>query len=49
MDEALGVGGTAGMFGYGGLCAKVIQGGVMRAGDEVIRLALQDRQGSLEF
>lgn len=42
MDEALGAGGTAAMFGYGGLCAKVIQGGVMRAGDKVIRLALQD-------
>jgi MOSC domain-containing protein YiiM len=42
MDEALGAGGTAAMFGYGGLCAKVIQGGVMRAGEKVIRLALQD-------
>lgn len=42
MDEALGVGGTAAMFGYGGLCAKVVQSGVMRAGDKVIRLALQD-------
>ncbi len=49
MDEALGAGGTAAMFGYGGLCAKVIQGGLMRLGDPVIRLALQNAQGSLEF
>ncbi|WP_062062490.1 MOSC domain-containing protein [Cellvibrio sp. OA-2007] len=42
MDENLGAGGTAAMFGYGGLCAKVIQGGVMRVGDAVIRLALQE-------
>jgi MOSC domain-containing protein YiiM len=45
MDENLGQGGTAAMFGYGGLCAKVIQGGVMKVGDEVIRLALQEAQG----
>lgn len=38
MDEALGTGGAAAMFGYGGLCAKVIQGGHMRRGDPVIRL-----------
>ncbi len=38
MDEALGAGGTAAMFGYGGLCAKVIQGGVMYVGDPVVRL-----------
>lgn len=49
MDEALGAGGTAAMFGYGGLCAKVIQGGLMCLGDPVIRLALQNAQGSLEF
>jgi MOSC domain-containing protein YiiM len=42
MDEALGVGGTAGMFGYGGLCAKVIQGGRLKVGDAVIRLALPE-------
>jgi len=42
MDEALGAGGTAAMFGYGGLCAKIIQGGQMQVGDKVIRLALQD-------
>lgn len=42
MDEALGKGGTAAMFGYGGLCAKVIQGGAMRVGDAVIRLSLTE-------
>lgn len=51
MDENLGEGGAAAMFGYGGLCAKVIQGGLMRLGDPVIRLALQqqDAQTSLAF
>jgi len=39
MDEALGAGGAAAMFGYGGLCAKVIQGGRLAVGDAVIRLA----------
>lgn len=38
MDEALGPGGTAAMFGYGGLCAKVIQGGRLAVGDAVVRL-----------
>lgn len=38
MDEALGVGGAAAMFGYGGLCAKVLQSGEMALGDKVIRL-----------
>lgn len=38
MDEALGAGGTAAMFGYGGLCAKVVQGGLMHLGDAVVRL-----------
>lgn len=42
MEEALGKGGTAAMFGYGGLCAKVIQGGAMRVGDAVIRLSLAE-------
>lgn len=39
MDEALGSGGAAAMFGYGGLCAKVIQGGQLAVGDSVVRLA----------
>lgn len=38
MNEALGEGGAAAMYGYGGLCAKVVQGGRMRVGDPVIRL-----------
>lgn len=42
MDENLGKGGTAAMFGYGGLCAKIIQGGRLAVGDAVIRLPLLD-------
>jgi MOSC domain-containing protein YiiM len=38
MDENLGKGGAAAMFGYGGLCAKIIQGGLISVGDEVVRL-----------
>ncbi len=38
MNENLGEGGAAAMFGYGGLCAKIIQGGSIQVGDEVIRL-----------
>ena len=40
MDENLGKGGTAAMFGYGGLCAKIIQGGTLRVGDAVVRLPM---------
>ena len=39
MDENLGNGGAAAMFGYGGLCAKVIQGGLISVGDAVARLS----------
>jgi MOSC domain-containing protein YiiM len=38
MDENLGKGGAAAMFGYGGLCAKIIQGGQISVGDAVIRV-----------
>lgn len=38
MDEALGKGGAAAMFGYGGLCARIVQGGELRVGDDVVRL-----------
>jgi MOSC domain-containing protein YiiM len=38
MNENLGKGGAAAMFGYGGLCAKIIQGGLISVGDEVVRL-----------
>jgi MOSC domain-containing protein YiiM len=39
MNEALGPGGAAAMFGYGGLCARIIQSGRMNVGGPVIRLA----------
>lgn len=39
MDENLGKGGAAAMFGYGGLCAKVIQTGLIAVGDQVVRLS----------
>ena len=45
MDEALGQGGTAAMFGYGGLCAKVIQGGRLTVGDAVVRLPVDSSAG----
>lgn len=38
MNENLGKGGAAAMFGYGGLCAKIIQGGHIAVGDVVERL-----------
>ncbi len=37
MDEALGKGAAAAMFGYGGLCAKIIKGGWIQVGDTVVR------------
>ncbi|ACE85684.1 MOSC domain-containing protein [Cellvibrio japonicus] len=43
MDEALGAGGAAAMFGYGGLCAKVVQGGIIQVGNAVLRLPALDR------
>lgn len=39
MNEALGPGGAAAMFGYGGLCARIIQSGQITVGDQVVRLA----------
>jgi MOSC domain-containing protein YiiM len=38
MDENLGKGAASAMFGYGGLCAKIIQGGRISIGDVVARL-----------
>ena len=38
MDENLGKGAASAMFGYGGLCAKIIEGGSISVGDVVERL-----------
>ncbi|NOX26979.1 MAG: MOSC domain-containing protein [Gammaproteobacteria bacterium] len=38
MDGALGKGGCAAMLGHGGLCAKIIVGGLIKVGDEFIPL-----------
>lgn len=38
MNEVLGPGGAAAMYGYGGLCARIIKGGTLRCGDRVVRL-----------
>ncbi len=38
MEENLGVGGAAAVLGHGGLCAKIIEGGEITVGDEVIPL-----------
>ncbi len=36
MDQVLGQGGAAAMLGYGGLCARIIESGVIRVGDPLI-------------
>lgn len=38
MDQALGQGGAAAMLGYGGLCARILESGTFRVGDQLIPL-----------
>ncbi|WP_339900228.1 MOSC domain-containing protein [uncultured Gilvimarinus sp.] len=40
MNENLGEGGVAAMYGYGGLCAKIVRSGTIAVGDAVVRLPL---------
>ena len=50
MEEVLGEGGFAAMYGYGGLCAKILRSGDIRIGDEIelVPIAEQsDPQSSL--
>ena len=35
MDKALGEGTSKAMMGLGGLCAKILQGGIIKVGDRV--------------
>ncbi len=47
MEQALGPGGVAAMLGYGGLCCKVIQGGRIQRGDQLMVLSDAKAQMSL--
>lgn len=38
MEQALGKGAVAAMLGHGGICAKILKGGVIGVGDEVVKL-----------
>jgi MOSC domain-containing protein YiiM len=38
MDKALGTGTIAAMLGHGGLCAKILQSGEIRLGDQVLAI-----------
>ncbi|MEX1666885.1 MOSC domain-containing protein [Zhongshania arctica] len=50
MEAALGKGGLVAMLGYGGLCAKILESGEIKCGDQLIYLPpnkYQERQLSL--
>jgi len=42
MEKALGKHGVAAMLGHGGLCAKIIRGGKIQLGDDVLHLGPAD-------
>ncbi len=44
MDHALGKGGCAAMLGHGGLCAKILVGGNIKVGDELVPLEREEDQ-----
>ena len=43
MDEEFGPGGQAALLGHGGLCAKILKGGILHVGDTIQPLLPQER------